>query len=434
MYKKTRRNRLVSALALTTLLSTPIEAALLANRTVLFTGDELKVISINSNDARGDIHLGFMKGQGTPLFDTDNAGLALPVFTDVPLDQPLVVAEFAIPQGISPGVYIMYEIVTRPGGNPNNLQDWALGLSSLNQLALYVDVPREVSGDLSGDGRPDDDANGDGFRDDDRNRDGLIESSATNDAVSTPSSGSLPVGNELQFNNTGIFPAASGKMRYRTRTDGVIDFKVEAEDLPVGFYRLLVDGGDVATLQIVATARGTEGELEFRQPLEPGKLPLNFDPVGAIIEIADRGIVVLETEFRGDAAANDPTPVAPDKGVPEVPVVVPPNASEVEVPLINSGVRNLASGKARYRNKKDGVIDFKVEIEDLPPGNYRLLVGSVLRGTIRVSSGEDGTEGEIEFRDPVESGKQRLDFPVRGEAVEVFDDQQRVVLSVRIPG
>jgi hypothetical protein len=40
-----------------------------------------------------------------------------------------------------------------------------------------------------------------------------------------------------------------------------------------------------------------QGELEFRNPVEPGKLPLDFDPRGQQIDVLDGGTVILETLF-----------------------------------------------------------------------------------------------------------------------------------------
>ena len=51
------------------------------------------------------------------------------------------------------------------------------------------------------------------------------------------------------FANTGVVPAASGKARFEARSDRS-DFKVEAEDLPIGDYSLRVGGTERATLTV----------------------------------------------------------------------------------------------------------------------------------------------------------------------------------------
>jgi hypothetical protein len=54
----------------------------------------------------------------------------------------------------------------------------------------------------------------------------------------------------------------------------------------------------VGTIQAVMIQDGSiQGELEFRNPVEPGKLPLDFDPRGQQIDVLDGGTVILETLF-----------------------------------------------------------------------------------------------------------------------------------------
>ena len=63
-------------------------------------------------------------------------------------------------------------------------------------------------------------------------------------------------------------------------------------------YGLRVGGESVGTIQAVMRVDGTiEGELEFRNPVEPGKTLLDFDPRGQRIEVLDGTTVILETLF-----------------------------------------------------------------------------------------------------------------------------------------
>jgi hypothetical protein len=109
------------------------------------------------------------------------------------------------------------------------------------------------------------------------------------------------------FTNTGTAPAASGKARIEARSD-LSDFKVEAEDLPIGDYSLRVAGAEKATLTVTTSANGTEGEVEFRSPAEPGKILLDFDPRDQRIEIAQGSTVFLTTKMgsaSGGGGGND---------------------------------------------------------------------------------------------------------------------------------
>ena len=72
-------------------------------------------------------------------------------------------------------------------------------------------------------------------------------------------------------------------------------------------------------------------------------------------------------------------------------------------------------------------------MEDLSVGAYSLWVGGVNRGTIQVTSVPGGTEGEIEFRNPVEPGKVLLNFSPRGEPIEVKNASGVTMLSIQFP-
>ena len=90
---------------------------------------------------------------------------------------------------------------------------------------------------------------------------------------------------------------ASGKARLEPRVDRT-DFSVEIEDVPVGDYSLRVGAKVVGTLTVAQQVDGSvEGELEFRNPVEPGKVLLDFDPRGQQIDVLEGSTVVLETLF-----------------------------------------------------------------------------------------------------------------------------------------
>ncbi|MBT8048063.1 MAG: hypothetical protein KJO92_06595 [Gammaproteobacteria bacterium] len=102
---------------------------------------------------------------------------------------------------------------------------------------------------------------------------------------------------EAELNNTGVFAEASGDAKLEPRDDRT-DFSVEIEDVPEGSYDLRIDGNIVGSIQAVLLQDGTiEGEVEFRNPVEPGKILLNFDPRGKQIDVLDGSTVILETLF-----------------------------------------------------------------------------------------------------------------------------------------
>jgi hypothetical protein len=102
-----------------------------------------------------------------------------------------------------------------------------------------------------------------------------------------------PLEVEVPLLNPGAVPAASGKARYRIRDDCDRDFRVEIEDVADGDYDLRVGAVSRGTITVVAG----EGELEFKDPVEPGKTLLDFDPRGQAVEVFDGGTLILERPF-----------------------------------------------------------------------------------------------------------------------------------------
>ena len=81
------------------------------------------------------------------------------------------------------------------------------------------------------------------------------------------------------------------------------------------------------------------------------------------------------------------------------------------------------SGHARYEDYP-GHMEFELETDELPDGEYHLYVGMRDEGTFNVLEGRGG----MEFASPKVTGKMMMTFDPRGKQVEIYDDQG-VVLS-----
>lgn len=248
----------------------------------------------------------------------------------------------------------------------------------------------------------------------------------------TGGTGAPPFGNsetEVDFNNTGLDPDASGDVELEQRSDRV-EFDVEIEDLDIGVYELWVAGVMRAEITVVEVPGGTEGDVDFRNPVEPGKILLDFDPIGQLITIEQAGSVFLEVTFptelgggdddngggSGSGGGDDDDNGGGNSGGGDDDD--DDNRVEIDINLTNTGVDGDASGDAEWEMRSDR-IDFKVEIEDLDVGSYNLIVGGAVRAQIDVVSVAGGTEGEVEFRNPVEPGKILLDFDPLGQLIEI---------------
>jgi hypothetical protein len=81
------------------------------------------------------------------------------------------------------------------------------------------------------------------------------------------------------------------------------------------------------------------------------------------------------------------------------------------------------SGHARYEDYP-GHMEFEVEVEGLPDGQYALYAGMQHRGDFAVLNGR----GEMDFASPAEDGKMMLNFDPRGMPFDIRD-AEGVVLS-----
>lgn len=211
----------------------------------------------------------------------------------------------------------------------------------------------------------------------------------------------------------------SGHADFEERADRT-EFSVEVEDLVDGSYRIMVGGIDRGEIMV---ALGI-GETEFRSPVEAGKVLLTFDPRGEIIEVHDGQGAVLSSGndvMAGGGGCTNNCGGGSGRGGSGGGPGLDFGTVDIEVELNNQGVHAAASGDAKLEPRDDRT-DFSVEIEDVPVGSYDLRIGGDIVGTIEVVTMPDGSvEGELEFRNPVEPGKQLLYFDPRGQQIDVLE-------------
>ena len=106
--------------------------------------------------------------------------------------------------------------------------------------------------------------------------------------------------------------------------------------------------------------------------------------------------------------------------------------TRTEVDLVSTGADADAAGDARLRERA-GRTDFRVQVEDLDPARYDLVVGGVVRAVLDVVSVAPGaTAAEVEFASTAEPGKLPLDFDPRGQLASV-ERAGTVFLHVVVP-
>ncbi len=88
------------------------------------------------------------------------------------LSEEIIVLDL-VGQGIPPGRYPIFKVVTQPGTDPLDFRNWIGGLGGLSSINFIIGLSDDESLDFDNDGFPDDDLDRDGFHDDDSDRDGF---------------------------------------------------------------------------------------------------------------------------------------------------------------------------------------------------------------------------------------------------------------------
>ena len=228
---------------------------------------------------------------------------------------------------------------------------------------------------------------------------GKAETEARGVNVASPSVSRVPIA------STGADPDGSASATLRIDDRARKHFSVEVEDVPAGAYDLAVDGSTVGTIQVVAVADRTKGEIEFTADDNGIEIPLTFDPVGKTLTIRQGATTFFESVF-------DPNTTGIGLPQPEPP-------SELSENLTSSGLDPDASAQARYAVDDRGRHKFSVEIEDVAAGSYTLAIAGVTRGTITAQTVAGKVKGEIEFDSESEGGHNLLKFDPRGQTIEI---------------
>ena len=238
-----------------------------------------------------------------------------------------------------------------------------------------------------------------------------------NNGNGTTNPNAPPFGNseiEVALNNLGVYPIGKAEIELEQREDRV-DFKVELEDIPIGFYQLRIAGNVEGNIEVIQNLLGqNEGELEFRNPVEPGKSILDFNPIDQLVEVLEGDVVLFSLVFTEDNGAPCSTPDCQANQL-----------LDLEVELISSGLDADANGRIKYETRTDRK-DLNVEIEDLPDGVYQLFIDGVSEASITVVN----SEGEVEFRDPEEAGKLPLGFDPLNKLFEIKQGNQLYLSAI----
>jgi hypothetical protein len=197
---------------------------------------------------------------------------------------------------------------------------------------------------------------------------------------------------------------------------GNAKFEVSIENVAAGEYSVIVDGVEQGTIDVQPDGSDSvpEGDIEFFSPQRGYHPLLNFDPRGKLVQIVSGGITIAAVTFPTESQVIG---IEPEEGEGEV---------ELKQRMTNAGTYPQGEAEVKYE-AFGSESELEIEIENIPAGDYSVVVDTVSKGTITVVEKPNGDlEGDLEFRSPAEAGYVLLDFEPRGALIEILDGSTAV--------
>jgi hypothetical protein len=251
-----------------------------------------------------------------------------------------------------------------------------------------------------------------------RNRNTAIAALALGAALAIGSAGQSAAAVSSQIKSslapTGVDADAEGriKLSFRQKRSRM---RIELQGLePNSSYSLLVAGQPWASVE---TNRKGRTKLHFGTPAKGRELALPGDPRGSDLSVHDGASDVLVAVLSGGGESDD-------------------TRVREETFLTPTELAFGGRARVRFERRKNGELRFDVELENVTPGAYRVLVGGIERGVLVANS---LGRGEIEWRTDSDDGDHLpLDFDPRGEIVDILNDAGEIVFTgsaeAQIPG
>lgn len=129
---------------------------------------------------------------------------------------------------------------------------------------------------------------------------------------------------------------------------------------------------------------------------------LDFDPRGLVVDVVRGGEIIFSGEM-----------LAQIEGINGV------QTGEASLDLTSTGLDVDATGSTLLSLDEEGVLSLTIEVGNLPAGDYEVLVGGTIRGTLSVTGADPGSTGTLVFASEPEADEVLLDFDVFGKTVDV---------------
>lgn len=356
-----------------------------------------------------------LDGDGVPnIVDPDIDGDGIPNITDRNVDGGIALIGPHAGQYL--GDHVDNDNPTEEDIDDDGLADHSLAEKDIDGDSKNDDDSTEL--DIDGDGRNNDntadiDIDGDGIRNDDAADDDddgddvsdFDDDDDNNDGVKDIDDDSHQLESEegevnVELNAEAAAPSGSSvDLTLEHYGSGEIKCVIDARDLAAGNYEVFIGGVSCATLTVDQESSHTRGILVFKTTGSSGSVLLNFP-------IAEQSVAIRQG---GTDYFTGTTPVLPGPGEGDDSFTLfkgpsAPAGSQAEVSM------HFGTG---------GPTTLEVQIEDAAAGDYTLLIGDAVRGTIHVTGTPGDTEGHLDFEVGGSGSTLPLDFPSAGQSIAI---------------
>ena len=198
------------------------------------------------------------------------------------------------------------------------------------------------------------------------------------------------------------------------------ELEIELEDMIPGDYGVIIGEANRGTITVTL---GGRGDIKFdSNPNDPGEVLLDFNPVGQAVAIIDASGAVV---FSGNvpAAASIPAATAAAEPMTTAATAGTTIPGSAALPAARSSRWRAISPEAEAHAEVQfgiaGAAALEVEVEEIPAGDYDLVVGGTVRGTITVVDEGDRLRGKIRFETAPNDSQLPLDFIASGQTLEI---------------
>lgn len=213
----------------------------------------------------------------------------------------------------------------------------------------------------------------------------------------------------------GVPAIAKAKAEVEFDALGAKELQIEIEDAPNGQFDIVIGAESRGVMAI----EDGQGRAKFDRSPEEDELLLDFAVSGQPIAIRLGDAVV----FFGQLPAGPGTDGGQPGGDPGPGDPPPPGNEAIAALAPAAGLSPEANAEVQVQFGIAGPVGLEVEAEDIPAGEYAVVIDGAVRAIMAVADSGNGPRGKVRFETvPNDPGELPLDFLAVGLPIEIIRD------------